>query len=180
MCQRFRASGVLFAAMLLCFVAPPATAHPAHEAEAANLVDVFGTVDGITDFAEYDVPTSDSRPGGIVVGPDGSVWFIESLGNNLGRIASDGQITEFPIPTPSANPPNQAFVGIGPDGMVWFTESAANKIGRITPDGEITEFDIRSAADLQDSALGTVHTSFPIAIAAGSDGAVWFNKRQTN
>ena len=131
-------------------------------------------------FVEYDVPTPDSRPGGIVVGPDGYLWFIESIGNNLGRISPDGQVMEFPIPTPNANLPSQAFVGIGPDGMVWFTESAANRIGRITPGGEITEFDIPSAALHQDPALGAVRTSFPIAITGGPDGAVWFNERETN
>ena len=131
-------------------------------------------------FAEYDIPTPNSRPGGIVVGPDGDIWFAESLGNNLGRIAADGQITEFSLPTPDANIPNQAFVGIGPDGMVWFTESAANKIGRITPAGEIMEFDIPSAAEYEDPTLGGIRTSFPIAIAAGSDGAVWFNERSTS
>ncbi len=54
-------------------------------------------------FVEYDVPTPDSRPGGMVIGPDGNVWFIESIGNILGRIYADDQITEFPIPTPNAN-----------------------------------------------------------------------------
>jgi virginiamycin B lyase len=131
-------------------------------------------------IVEYDVPTPDSRPGGIVVGPDGYLWFIESIGNNLGRISANAQVTEFPIPTTNANLPNQAFVGIGPDGMVWFTESAANKIGRITPAGEITEFDIPSAAMREDPALGAVRTSFPIAITGGPDGAVWFNERDTN
>jgi virginiamycin B lyase len=131
-------------------------------------------------ITEYPVPTPDSRPGGLVVGPDGALWFIESVGNRIGRLTLGGRLTEFPIPTPAAHLPNQAFVGLGPDGMVWFTESAANKLGRITPAGEITEYPIPSAAAVQDPVLGEVRTSFPIAVAAGADRAVWFNERATN
>jgi len=47
---------------------------------------------------------------------------------------------------------------------VWFTEYAAAKIGRIT-----------TAGNLQDFALPNPN-SYPLAIAAGSDGALWFTE----
>lgn len=52
-------------------------------------------------------------------------------GNRIGRITTDGVITEFAIPTP-----NSGTIGIthGPDNAVWFTETAANKIGRLVFD----------------------------------------------
>jgi virginiamycin B lyase len=31
------------------------------------------------------VPTAGSDPGYIVTGPDGALWFTETLGNNIGR-----------------------------------------------------------------------------------------------
>ena len=55
------------------------------------------------------------------------------------------QITEFPVPTPDAQP-----YGIveGPDGTIWFTEAGANRIGRINPTTHvIQEFPIDSSGN---------------------------------
>ena len=43
---------------------------------------------------EYSIPTAGSLPGGIVAGPDGALWFYETGSNRIGRITTDGQITE--------------------------------------------------------------------------------------
>ncbi len=32
------------------------------------------------------------------------MWFAEKTGNKIGRITMQGQITEFPVPTPNAGP----------------------------------------------------------------------------
>jgi virginiamycin B lyase len=81
------------------------------------------------------IPTANSTPGAITVGPDGNLWFVEQAGNNIGRITPTGSITEFAIPTAGANP--QGIIA-GPDGNLWFTEQT--QIARITPQGVITEF----------------------------------------
>jgi hypothetical protein len=63
-------------------------------------------------------------PDGIAAGPDGALWFTEEDGNKIGRITTDGLITEYPLPTAKSFP-----VGItaGPDGALWFTDGR-NKI----------------------------------------------------
>src|SRR5260370_24000851 len=112
-----------------------------------------------------DVCSSDlSQPLGITAGPDGALWFVESSGNKIGRIATNGTILgETFIPTTNSQP-----VGItaGPDGNLWFTEFAAtaNKIAKITPAGAITEFSIPTAS------------SSPFNITTGPDGNLWFTE----
>jgi virginiamycin B lyase len=121
-------------------------------------------------ITEFDLPTDDALPGGIVVGLDGALWFHMSGANKIGRMTTDGQVSEFEIPTPNSSQPREGFLGVGTDGAVWFTESAAeaNKLGRITMDGQITEYPIPTAR------------SFPAGIAAGPDGAVWFTEAWGN
>ncbi len=89
---------------------------------------------------EFPTPTANSRPYTIVPGPDGNLWFTESVGNKLGRITTSGVITEFPVPTASSGPYGIAFDAVG---NVWFTERFANQIGRFVPEtGQFTEFPI--------------------------------------
>jgi streptogramin lyase len=92
-------------------------------------------------------------------GPDGNLWFTESGAAKIGRITTDGIVTEFALADRSSRP-----VGItpGPDGNVWFAGDSANKVGRITTDGTITEFAIPTAS------------SRPLGITAGPDGNLWF------
>jgi streptogramin lyase len=54
-------------------------------------------------FSQFSVPTANSSPAGIALGPDGALWFTEQSGNKIGRITTDGTITEYPIPTPTAD-----------------------------------------------------------------------------
>ena len=57
-------------------------------------------------------------------GPDGALWFSEQNLNLLGRIGSDGSVTELAAPSP-------AFLANGPDGALWFASGAGNAIGRV-------------------------------------------------
>jgi virginiamycin B lyase len=74
------------------------------------------------------------------------------------------QFSQFPIPTPSANPTS---IVVGADGNLWFTElgfsGAPTKIGRSTPSGVITEFAIPSGGIL-------------LSIISGPDGNIWFTE----
>jgi virginiamycin B lyase len=88
------------------------------------------------------------------------MWFVEEIGNQIGRITPSGVVTEFPIPTPGSRPTG---ITAGPDGNLWFTESryetpGANKIGRITPSGVITEYSVPTGG------------GGPFAITLGPDG----------
>jgi virginiamycin B lyase len=113
----------------------------------------------------YPTPTTSSGPASMTLGPDGNIWFAESLANKIGRITPAGAITEFPIPTANSFP---AGIAAGVDGNLWFNEADGNKIGRITPSGAVTEFNIHT-----DGAL-------PAPIVSGADGALWFAEAQYN
>ncbi|WP_197704790.1 virginiamycin B lyase family protein [Mycobacteroides stephanolepidis] len=101
-------------------------------------------------------------PATITTGPDGNLWFTQLLGNRIGRITPDGNITEFRSGLSRFSGPDR--ITTGPDGNLWFTQLLGNRIGRITPDGHITEFGGLSAY------------SGPFGIAAGPDGNLWFTQ----
>jgi sugar lactone lactonase YvrE len=106
-------------------------------------------------------------PWEIVTGSDGNLWFTEN-GNGIGRITTQGVITEFTAGLTgvgtSDNPVPNGITS-GPDGNLWFTEQNGNRIGRITTAGVITEFSV-----------GITPNSNPSEIAVGPDGNLWFTE----
>ena len=110
-------------------------------------------------FKEYQLNGSPS-PLSITAGSDGALWFTEYFGNKIGRITTDGAITEYPIPMVGNEVAQLNTITAGPDGALWFTEGYARKIGRITTSGIITEYSLPG--------------SWPGGITAGPDGALWF------
>ncbi|HXA18727.1 MAG TPA: hypothetical protein VN380_17160 [Thermoanaerobaculia bacterium] len=114
---------------------------------------------------KYPTPTASAGPASLTLGPDGNLWFAESLANKIGRITPSGVTTEFPIPTANSFP---AGIAAGVDGNLWFTEADGNKIGRITPAGAVTEFALHTTG------------AVPGPIVLGGDGALWFAEVQYN
>ena len=45
---------------------------------------------------EFPIPSHDSQPRATIAHPDGSIWFVETSTNALGRIDRAGTITEHP------------------------------------------------------------------------------------
>ncbi len=116
----------------------------------------------LAQVVEFPIPTPASRPYTIVAGPDGNLWFTESMGNKIGRITPTGVVTEFPVPTAGSGPYG---IATGPDGNVWFTERFGDKIGKlVVATGQIIEYPIP--------------TPFAQAweIAIGPDGNMWFTE----
>ena len=114
---------------------------------------------------KYPTLTAAAGPASLTLGPDGNLWFAESLANKIGRITPSGVITEFPIPTANSF---SAGIAAGVDGNLWFTEADGNKIGRITPAGAVTEFALHTTG------------AVPGPIVLGGDGALWFAEAQYN
>src|SRR4029079_17263968 len=83
---------------------------------------------------EYPLPTPNCEPRAMVTHPDGSIWFVETKANALGRIDAQGRVTEWPGKTPEAW---WRGVPVAPDGDLCFTENFSNKIGRMAPDGTV-------------------------------------------
>ena len=93
----------------------------------------------------------------ITAGPDGALWFTQPRDNQIGRITTAGDLTEYNVSVPDARPD---AITRGPDNNVWFTAPGASAIGRITTGGSIDLFP-GAAPGAQD-------------ITAGPDGALWF------
>jgi streptogramin lyase len=102
----------------------------------------------------------------ITAGPDGKLWFTgENVTNGggtdtafIGRITTNGAITEFKVPTLDSSP---GGITAGPDGNLYFSETnAGSGIGRITTSGTITELPIPSGG----------------GIAVGPDGNIWITE----
>ena len=68
------------------------------------------------------------QPYQAVLGPDGAIWFAEIGTSKVGRIATDGTLLEFTVPTAGAN---VSGVTTGPDGAIWFAEDGVSKVGKI-------------------------------------------------
>lgn len=112
---------------------------------------------------EFQIPTVDSQPSGIVSGPDKRLWFTETLNNSIGSIDpwAPSDIRELPsLPHTNSSPTS---IVLGPDRNLWFTESEAPRIGMITPPSMISEFDLPSGVRAGD------------AMVADPNGLVWFS-----
>jgi len=61
----------------------------------------------------FPIPTADSSPAGIAVGPDGALGFTEQ--GRIGRITADGVVTEYALPNAFSGPYG---IAAGPDVFV--------------------------------------------------------------
>ena len=149
----------------------------------------------VTEFATR---TADAAPQAITLGPGGNVWFTEYSAARVGKISTNGSLTEF---SSGISPQSQpAGITTGPDRNIWFTENTA-QIARIRTDGVVTEFAAgcetreittgpngnlwyscpeqdmigESARDGRVVATYSVSNGGrPNGIVTGSDGNVWF------
>jgi virginiamycin B lyase len=88
----------------------------------------IGRLDPATgQFTMFAVPTADSWPLGITVGPQGALWFTERLADKVGRMTTAGHFTEWNLSAGAF--PNRIVVG--PDHAIWFTELGTSEVGRI-------------------------------------------------
>ncbi|MET1110546.1 MAG: hypothetical protein ABWX67_03365 [Allosphingosinicella sp.] len=102
------------------------------------------------------------HPHGLAVGGDGrTLWFTGKATGTVGRVAPDGKVSHFQLPTAGTTP---IYAALGPDGAMWFTELTGNMIARVTGTGQIEEIAIPTPL------------SRPIAVAKGPDGAMWFSE----
>jgi virginiamycin B lyase len=100
----------------------------------------------------------DAGPFGVAVAADGTVWATLQHANKLLRLAPDGQMTTFDVPTRRSGLGDIAVDGAG---AVWFLEIAANKIGRFAG-GRFEEF-----------AVPTERAGLT-SLAVAPDGSAWF------
>ena len=148
--------------------------NPVTHASAVFLVPVHTT----SEFIE-----SPDGLSGITTGPDGDLWFTETMANRVGRInPTTHAIDEFFLPSPSSYPTG---ITAGPDGEVWFTEAARqNQIFDGPP--LFIPLGVSAVASINPTtgAISTVPTpsinTNPLGIAVGPDGNLWFAEEQAD
>jgi streptogramin lyase len=126
-------------------------------------------------WTEYPVPTQGSEPTGLDVqsGAPTAVWFVERVGNKVGKLSVPQQgnhtFTEYPAPI---NGMQFEDVDIASPGVVWFTAPGTRQIGRFNsslwPATGAYGFEYTGAA------------SQPWNIAVGDGGYPWFTDRSGN
>jgi streptogramin lyase len=114
-------------------------------------------------IVEFILPAALSNPTSIVTGPDGALWFLESLGtgSKLGRINTLGGIAEFSMPA-GVSTPNDLINGT--DGNFWFID-AASHLGSADVNGAF-------------SALFTATNAAGLTV--GADNNFWVPELATN
>jgi virginiamycin B lyase len=136
-------------------------------------LDANGKIDRTIDV-HLDCPTCapgqrlNTHPHGMGFGADGrTIWFTGKATGTIGRIAQDGRITTYVLPTVGSVP---IYVRAGNDKAMWVTELAGNAIARIAEDGSVHEYAIPT------------HNSRPIAIVPEPGGKknMWFSEEAGN
>jgi streptogramin lyase/plastocyanin len=116
-------------------------------------------------FSHIVIPTKQARPAGIAEGKDGAIYFVQMVGNKIGRVDAD-KVTEYTLPTPFAAP---FKIVTDDDGILWFTEVYGNAIGRFDPHtSAITEYKIPTK------------DSRPGGISIDGQGRIWFVEQKGN
>ena len=109
----------------------------------------------------FDSPRGD--PFGVAPAADGTVWATLRSGNQLLKIAPDGEMTAFDVPRRAAMPSDVAAAG---DGSVWFIESRENRIARFK-DGKFEDFKVPGDAPVLSG------------LVVAADEAIWFGMVRT-
>jgi streptogramin lyase len=115
--------------------------NPTSPPQNGNKIAKLNPADGT--FAEYPVPTTNSKPSGVTFDSAGLLWFTEQAGNKVGNFnRSTLQFSEYPVPSANSLPTQ---ITAGPDGNIWFTEFFGESAGSASLGGKIGKFD-RGAA----------------------------------
>jgi len=140
----------------------------------------------VTEFA---IPTYNSRPIAIKVGPanDPYLWFTEEAGNNVGKISYSGVIEEFPVPKSQSNS-ILADLAFDAQGNLW-TQSYVNQ-NNLPPTGP--DYIVRMGNTILDAPNGDISsvliTRYQVEsegtvfhrIVLGDDGDLWFTELALN
>lgn len=125
---------------------------------ALALVPVLVTTTAPATAAAGDIttyPIAGDSSFGVTTGPDGNLWFTDSLQGRIHRVSPGGASTAFPA---GGQP---GGITAGPDGALWFTIGLGPpRIIRMSLDGTRTAFP-------------TGHLTGD-SIVVGADGALWF------
>jgi len=113
---------------------------------------------------EFAIPEQHAFPAGIVMGPDGKIWYFDPVKHKIGRVGADGSMEIFEGP-PKLNPgitPTDMAAGI--DNSLWITDLGENALFK---------FDLGSKGwkryDIPEPQAHPKH------VRVARDGTVWFS-----
>jgi streptogramin lyase len=128
----------------------------------------IGKITPAGEFTLFPTPVTESDPGAIAVGPDGTFWFAAA--GAIGTVGSDGTFGrsyKYPVGV-------EAAIAIGPEGDAWLAGYAG--LVRLTPGGQATKFPVQ-ATFVEVGPEGNIWASGNVGIARvvpGAPGlAVW-------
>lgn len=82
----------------------------------------------------FPVPTADSRPAGVDLAPDGSVWFTEMAADKIGHLVvtttSDYNVTEYPV-AGTGTDVGLYDVAVWSNDYVWVAETKTGVVRRL-------------------------------------------------
>ena len=109
------------------------------------------------------MPGKNPGPANIVTGPDKALWFTEFNTGKIGRITTNGKITELSVKSPTEGPDG---ICVAPDGTtIAFTTYNASTIGLI-----------KGGKIVSETAVG----GNPTSIAPGPGHSLWFTEYSAN
>lgn len=118
------------------------------------------------------IRTSPSKPSGVALGADGSVFVASSRDNAIRKITPDGSVTRIAAATAFNEP-----IGIGADGSgnLFVADAGNHVVRKIAADGSVTT--LAGAVGVPGTVLGKLPggLSRPQGLALGQAGAVVVN-----
>jgi virginiamycin B lyase len=149
------------------------TVAPDGSAWATETAGPIARIDGAGKVTEFSPPVA-GTPAGIVVGPDGQVWFSDaSLGKisrfDLASTFSDTVLGNVPGAYSRVDPASPTQMVVGPDRAVWVLQLAPGRVGRIAADGTIAYYWLPAGA-----------ASAPTDLAFDRAGALWITEAGVN
>jgi streptogramin lyase len=109
------------------------------------------------------IVTTNSKPGGITMSSDGSIWFTLPYRNNVQQLKHNGETWTLQTPINVGEKPHD--VAGSSDGSIWVTNTPSNSVQQIKQVG--TDW-------VAQPALPTRGPSPPYLILSSPDGSVWF------
>jgi RHS repeat-associated protein len=127
-----------------------------------------------------------SFPGGVAVGPDGSLYIADTYNDRIRKVAPDGSITTVAGkgddsyggdggPATAASLSLPYGVAVDPDGSLYIADTGNSRIRKVAPDGSITTVAGKGGDSYGgDGGPATAASlSFPEGVAVGPDGSLY-------
>lgn len=155
----------------------------------ANVVSTIAG-DGTTTFGGDGVAaikSGISTPGGITVGPDGSVYIVDNSAHRVSRVDPNGIITTVAGtgtrgfagdggPAKNAQLANPTSVALGLDGSLYIADRSNFRVRRVAPNGIISTFAGTGVMTAPvEGSLANATPIFPRNVAVGPDGRVFIS-----